>query len=57
MRDIQNSGANVGYAFVNFIDVSGVIEFARAKLGKRWEMCQSDKVVQVRCFRVCVHHK
>jgi hypothetical protein len=42
------SGANVGYAFVNFIDVSGVVEFAKAKLGRKWEMCQSDKVVQVR---------
>jgi len=29
-------GCNVGYAFVNFIDVKDLLAFAKAKLGVKW---------------------
>jgi RNA recognition motif 2 len=29
-------GCNVGYAFVNFIDVKDLLAFAQAKLGVKW---------------------
>jgi hypothetical protein len=29
-------GCNVGYAFVNFINVQDLLRFAKAKLGEKW---------------------
>ncbi|TDL26263.1 hypothetical protein BD410DRAFT_813214 [Rickenella mellea] len=44
--DFQN-GCNVGYAFVNFIHVQDLLQFARAKLGVKWNMFSSEKVLQM----------
>ncbi|KLO18431.1 hypothetical protein SCHPADRAFT_819890 [Schizopora paradoxa] len=44
--DFQN-GCNVGYAFVNFIRVEDLLLFARAKLGVKWNMFSSEKVLQM----------
>ncbi|TFK73993.1 hypothetical protein BDN72DRAFT_789982 [Pluteus cervinus] len=44
--DFQN-GCNVGYAFVNFIYVQDLLKFAKAKLGERWNMFSSEKVLQM----------
>lgn len=44
--DFQN-GCNVGYAFVNFINVQDLLRFAKAKLGERWNMFSSEKVLQM----------
>jgi len=46
--DFKN-GCNVGYAFVNFITSRDLLEFARKKLGVRWGLYQSNKVLQM-CF-------
>ncbi|KAI9317868.1 RNA recognition motif 2-domain-containing protein [Dichotomocladium elegans] len=40
--DFQNK-CNVGYAFINFIDVKSVASFARERLGKRWNRFNSEK--------------
>lgn len=42
-----NSSANVGYAFVNFVDVADLLTFAKAKLGVKWNMFCSEKVLQM----------
>ncbi|THH05892.1 hypothetical protein EW146_g9778 [Bondarzewia mesenterica] len=44
--DFQN-GCNVGYAFVNFITVKDLLAFAQARLGTRWNMYSSEKVLQM----------
>ncbi|KAG5648520.1 hypothetical protein DXG03_003131 [Asterophora parasitica] len=44
--DFQN-GCNVGYAFVNFITVGDLLHFAKKKLGERWNMFSSEKVLQM----------
>ncbi|KAG1716633.1 hypothetical protein ID866_511 [Astraeus odoratus] len=44
--DFQN-GCNVGYAFVNFINVEDLLRFAKAKLNERWNMYSSEKVLQM----------
>lgn len=44
--DFQN-GCNVGYAFVNFIRVEDLLVFAQKKLGERWNMFSSEKVLQM----------
>ncbi|KZS98347.1 hypothetical protein SISNIDRAFT_140768 [Sistotremastrum niveocremeum HHB9708] len=42
-----NNHCNVGYAFVNFIEVSDLLLFAKTKLGTRWNMFSSEKVLQM----------
>lgn len=42
-----NSSANVGYAFVNFTEVSALLAFAKARLGVKWNMFCSEKVLQM----------
>ncbi|KAJ7647239.1 RNA recognition motif 2-domain-containing protein [Roridomyces roridus] len=44
--DFKN-GCNVGYAFVNFISVQDLLQFAKAKLGEKWNMFSSEKVLQM----------
>ncbi|KAJ6499986.1 RNA recognition motif 2-domain-containing protein [Mycena vitilis] len=44
--DFQN-GCNVGYAFVNFISVQDLLRFAKARLGEKWNMFSSEKVLQM----------
>ncbi|KAI0057977.1 hypothetical protein BV25DRAFT_1830527 [Artomyces pyxidatus] len=44
--DFQN-GCNVGYAFVNFITVKDLLTFAKARLGVKWNMYSSEKVLQM----------
>ncbi|KAF7315581.1 RRM domain-containing protein [Mycena indigotica] len=44
--DFQN-GCNVGYAFVNFITVEDLLRFAKAKLGEKWNMFSSEKILQM----------
>ncbi|GLB37508.1 putative RNA recognition motif 2 [Lyophyllum shimeji] len=44
--DFQN-GCNVGYAFVNFITVQDLLYFAKKKLGEKWNMFSSEKVLQM----------
>ncbi|KAG8902871.1 hypothetical protein FRB99_003999 [Tulasnella sp. 403] len=39
------TGNNVGYAFVNFIEVASLLKFLTTYLGKRWNMYSSDKVM------------
>ncbi|BEI79981.1 hypothetical protein CcaverHIS002_0105100 [Cutaneotrichosporon cavernicola] len=38
---------NVGYAFVNFTSTIALLEFYRARVGKRWNLFSSEKVLQV----------
>ncbi|KAG8698155.1 hypothetical protein FRC09_007401 [Ceratobasidium sp. 395] len=42
--DFQNE-CNVGYAFVNFIHVSDLLTFMKARLGRKWNMYASEKVL------------
>ncbi|KAF9481522.1 hypothetical protein BDN70DRAFT_919730 [Pholiota conissans] len=44
--DFKN-GCNVGYAFVNFIEVQDLLCFARERLGAKWNMFSSEKVLQM----------
>ncbi|KAJ4483320.1 RNA recognition motif 2-domain-containing protein [Lentinula aciculospora] len=44
--DFKN-GCNVGYAFVNFISVEDLVLFAKARLGQKWNMFSSKKVLQM----------
>jgi hypothetical protein len=37
----------VGYAFVNFVDVKALYHFIQAKVNKKWNMFSSEKVLQV----------
>ncbi|KAK7005596.1 meiosis protein mei2 [Favolaschia claudopus] len=41
------NACNVGYAFVNFISVQDLLHFAKAKLGEKWNMFSSEKVLQM----------
>jgi len=42
-----HTGCNVGYAFVNFITVQDLLFFAKKKLGEKWNMFSSEKVLQM----------
>ncbi|KAH7925541.1 hypothetical protein BV22DRAFT_1011012 [Leucogyrophana mollusca] len=44
--DFQN-GCNVGYAFVNFISVEDLLQFAKQRLNQRWNIYSSEKVLQM----------
>ncbi|KZO93114.1 hypothetical protein CALVIDRAFT_486375 [Calocera viscosa TUFC12733] len=44
--DFENH-CNVGYAFVNFIDVASLLRFAETKLGQKWGMFNSEKVLHM----------
>ncbi|KDR75806.1 hypothetical protein GALMADRAFT_226457 [Galerina marginata CBS 339.88] len=44
--DFKN-GCNVGYAFVNFINVEDLLHFAKERLGAKWNMFSSEKVLQM----------
>ncbi|KAH7874718.1 RNA recognition motif 2-domain-containing protein [Lentinula edodes] len=44
--DFKN-GCNVGYAFVNFISVEDLVLFAKSRLGQKWNMFSSEKVLQM----------
>ncbi|TEB38398.1 hypothetical protein FA13DRAFT_747032 [Coprinellus micaceus] len=44
--DFQN-GCNVGYAFVNFIETQDLLKFATTRLGEKWNMFSSEKVLQM----------
>nr|XP_019013455.1 uncharacterized protein I206_01522 [Kwoniella pini CBS 10737]OCF52236.1 hypothetical protein I206_01522 [Kwoniella pini CBS 10737] len=44
--DFKNC-CNVGYAFVNFCSVAALYQFIQAKVGKKWNMFSSEKVLQV----------
>ncbi|KAF8504247.1 RNA recognition motif 2-domain-containing protein, partial [Hysterangium stoloniferum] len=39
------NGCNVGYAFVNFINVEDLLHFAKTKLGTKWNLFSSEKVL------------
>lgn len=39
------NGCNVGYAFVNFIHVEDLLRFAKIKLGTKWNLFSSEKVL------------
>ncbi|PVG02378.1 hypothetical protein CPB86DRAFT_811469 [Serendipita vermifera] len=47
LRFDYNSSANVGYAFINFIEVKDLLTFAKARLGVKWNMFCSEKVLQM----------
>lgn len=38
----------VGYAFVNFCSVQSLLRFIQARVGKKWNLFSSEKVLQVR---------
>ncbi|CAO3701542.1 unnamed protein product [Rhizopus stolonifer] len=40
--DFKNH-CNVGYAFINFIDAKSAVTFAEKRMGKKWNMFNSDK--------------
>ncbi|KAH7339841.1 hypothetical protein B0J17DRAFT_656985 [Rhizoctonia solani] len=42
--DFQNE-CNVGYAFVNFINISDLLKFMKARLGRKWNKYASEKVL------------
>ncbi|TXT15732.1 hypothetical protein VHUM_00235 [Vanrija humicola] len=42
-----NNHCNVGYAFVNFTSTKALYTFILAKVGKKWNMFSSEKVLQV----------
>ncbi|KAF5370759.1 hypothetical protein D9758_002010 [Tetrapyrgos nigripes] len=42
-----SNGCNVGYAFVNFITVQDLLTFAKKRLGHKWNMFSSEKVLQM----------
>lgn len=45
--DRRCTACNVGYAFVNFIGVEDLLLFAQSRLGKKWNMYSSEKVLQM----------
>lgn len=49
--DFKNK-CNVGYAFINFIEPSNIITFARRVMGKRWPRFNSDKICQLTYARI-----
>ncbi|GAN04747.1 RNA-binding protein Mei2 [Mucor ambiguus] len=47
--DFQNK-CNVGYAFINFIDPKDAIEFARDRVGKKWQsVCPIFMETSIKC--------
>lgn len=38
----------VGYAFVNFTSTGALYRFIQARVGKKWNLFSSEKVLQVR---------
>ncbi|CAB5209623.1 uncharacterized protein OCT59_017991 [Rhizophagus irregularis] len=38
---------NVGYAFINFVDISAVISFAESRVGRKWTCFNSDKICEL----------
>ncbi|KAL1413545.1 hypothetical protein Q8F55_001319 [Vanrija albida] len=42
-----NNHCNVGYAFVNFTSTKALYNFIQAKVGKKWNLFSSEKVLQV----------
>ncbi|KAG8936954.1 hypothetical protein FRC02_009091 [Tulasnella sp. 418] len=40
------TGNNVGYAFVNFVEMSDLLKFLKNNLGKRWNLYSSEKTMQ-----------
>ncbi|WVN85271.1 uncharacterized protein L203_100416 [Cryptococcus depauperatus CBS 7841] len=44
--DFKNC-CNVGYAFVNFCSVQSLLRFIEARVGKKWNMFSSEKVLQL----------
>lgn len=44
---VSSNHSQVGYAFVNFTSVRALYEFYDAKVGRKWNMFSSDKVLQV----------
>ncbi|KAH9485459.1 Meiosis protein mei2 [Psilocybe cubensis] len=44
--DFKNK-CNMGYAFVNFISVEDLLHFANERLGQKWNMFSSEKVLQM----------
>ncbi|KAI8088895.1 RNA recognition motif 2-domain-containing protein [Halteromyces radiatus] len=54
--DFQNE-CNVGYAFINFIDVNSVISFAKQRIGKQWNRFNSGKVFDLTYAMIQGKHK
>ena len=46
------SKANVGYAFINFIDPVYIVPFFEEMNGKGWWFCNSTKICQITFGRV-----
>ncbi|GEM10536.1 meiosis protein Mei2 [Rhodotorula toruloides] len=44
LRCDYSNGYNVGYGFVNFTSTTALLQFAKARLGTRWNKCGSDKL-------------
>ncbi|CAG8796047.1 36430_t:CDS:10, partial [Gigaspora margarita] len=44
--DFKNK-CNVGYAFINFVDVNAVLSFAEVRVGKKWPSFNSDKICEL----------
>jgi hypothetical protein len=44
---ICTADVQVGYAFVNFTSIRALYAFIQAKVGRKWNMFSSEKVLQV----------
>ncbi|ORX92270.1 hypothetical protein K493DRAFT_285875 [Basidiobolus meristosporus CBS 931.73] len=44
--DFKNH-CNVGYAFINFIDVNAVVSFVEKRVGRKWGRFNSDKICHI----------
>ncbi|KAI1180062.1 RNA recognition motif 2-domain-containing protein [Nemania sp. FL0916] len=44
--DFENS-CNVGYAFINFVDVLDIIDFVHARANRLWDCYKSEKIAEV----------
>ncbi|KAK9700574.1 hypothetical protein K7432_012125 [Basidiobolus ranarum] len=44
--DFKNH-CNVGYAFINFIDVNAVVSFIEKRVGRKWGRFNSDKICHI----------
>ncbi|RIA80092.1 RNA recognition motif 2-domain-containing protein, partial [Glomus cerebriforme] len=42
-----SSKCNVGYAFINFVDISAVLSFAELRVGQKWSYFNSDKICEL----------
>ncbi|CAG8555481.1 11016_t:CDS:2 [Funneliformis caledonium] len=38
---------NVGYAFINFVDINAVILFSESRVGRKWACFNSDKICEL----------